>query len=163
MPTNLHFKRGYMKNDDVTYKVIGHAMHVHSSLGPCHKEIIYRRGLERRFSEAGLSFASEHSVQLFMDNKSIGSIRVDFLVENDLIVEIKSVPFLNQAAYQQVRSYVNNTAATRALLINFGLASLQYHRVNKRLAKITESPDGLTPPEKNSLRESSNPPKSSNL
>lgn len=72
--------------DDLTYKIIGCAMKIHSVLGNGFQEVIYQRALAIEMKKQGLSFERELEMPLYYDGFSIGSRRVDFLVEGKVMV-----------------------------------------------------------------------------
>jgi GxxExxY protein len=76
-------------NDDLTYRIIGCAMKVHSVLGNGFQEVIYQRALSIEMEKQGLNFSRELVMPLFYDEISIGSRRVDFLVEETIMLELK--------------------------------------------------------------------------
>ena len=77
--------------DDLTYRIIGCAMKVHATLGNGFQEVIYQRALAIEMAKAKLSFARELEIPIFYDNIEIGSRRVDFLVEDKVLVELKAL------------------------------------------------------------------------
>lgn len=77
--------------DDLTYKIIGCAMKVHSFLGNGFQEVIYQRALAIEMRKNELKFARELEMTLFYDDINIGSRRVDFLVEEKIMVELKAL------------------------------------------------------------------------
>ena len=72
----------------LTHKIIGCAMQVHSTLGNGFQEVIYQRALAIELSYQGLNFAREMEMDLFYRNQPIGTRRVDFFVEEKVMVEI---------------------------------------------------------------------------
>ena len=77
-------------DDPITYKIIGCAMKVHSVLGNGFQEVIYQRALAIELQNAELEFKRELEMPIFYEGKHIGTRRVDFLVENAIIVELKA-------------------------------------------------------------------------
>ena len=81
-------------NDDeinrLTHKIIGCAMEVHNHLGNGYQEIIYQRALAIEFALQNISFERELEMGLYYKGKSIGTRRVDFFVEEKVMVEIKA-------------------------------------------------------------------------
>ena len=87
--------------DDLTYKIIGCAMKVHSYLGNGFQEVIYQRALEIEMTNQGVDFAREVEMPIFYDNQNIGSRRVDFVVASEIIVEIKAIILLEDVHLAQ--------------------------------------------------------------
>ena len=115
---------------DVTYKVIGAAIQVHNRLGPGHPEEVYQKAMEVALPEAGLSFEPQRPVEVFMDGTSLALYYLDFLVEGQVVVEIKAKSEQMSGDDQwQVIKYLTATACSVALWINFGRERLEYHRL----------------------------------
>ncbi len=66
-------------------------MHVHATLGNGFQEVIYQRALAIAMRKAGLTFLRELEMQIYYEGEEIGTRRVDFLVENEVVVELKAV------------------------------------------------------------------------
>jgi GxxExxY protein len=80
-----------MKHKELTEKIIGCAMKVHTSLGNGFQEVIYQRALEIEFRNAGLGYAREMEMIIYYDGEDIGTRRVDFFVEDVIMVELKAI------------------------------------------------------------------------
>jgi len=80
-----------MDINDLTHKIIGCAMKVHSTLGCGFQELIYHRALAIELDKAGLLFAQEQEMEIHYMGQLIGHRRVDFFVENRVMLEIKAV------------------------------------------------------------------------
>jgi len=118
--------------DGLTYKIIGCAMGLHRSLGSHYKENIYQKGLEARLSEAGLLFVAEQPIEVYDDLEGgllIGYYIPDFVVEEQVVVEIKALKGLDNSHLAQVICYLAVTGCPMGLLINFGERSLKPRRV----------------------------------
>ena len=109
-----------MKRDELTEKVLGAAIEVHRTLGPGLLESIYEEALCHEFSLRGIPFERQVPVDVVYKGKIIRGQRLDLLVEEKVVVEIKSVAKLPDVAIAQVLSYLRATGLKRALLINFG-------------------------------------------
>ncbi len=116
-------------HEDLTYRIIGAAMAVHSRIGPGHKEAIYQRALEEQFCQAGLSFEPEKNLPVYDGSRLLGYYIPDFIVENKVIVELKAFSTVPQKYLGQVITYLNHTGLPVGLLINFGERSLRHRRV----------------------------------
>jgi GxxExxY protein len=119
------------KYSDITSKVIGCAMKVHTALGNGFQEVIYQRALDIEMRKAGLVFARELEMPIFYDNQEIGTRRVDFFVENKVMVELKAITQLEKVHLAQVLNYLEAYKMEIGLLINFGDTSLKFHRIIK--------------------------------
>jgi len=112
--------------NDLTYKIIGCAMKVHNKMGPGFQEVIYQRCLAIELERAGLSFVREQEQKVYYDGIEVGTRRADFVVENQIVVELKALVQLEDVHLAQAK---NNTVAydfPLGLLINFGGKSLEY-------------------------------------
>ncbi len=92
--------------DELTYKIIGCAMKVHSTLGNGFQEVIYQRALAIEMRKAGLGFARELEMQIFYEGEEIGTRRADFLVENEVMVELKALVALEDVHLAQGLNYL---------------------------------------------------------
>lgn len=105
-------------------------MRVHSELGNGFQEVIYQRALEIEMKFAGLEFNREMEMPVYYRNKRIGTRRVDFFVENKIMVELKAVINLEEVHLAQAMNYLEAYQMEIGLLINFGSKSLQFKRVH---------------------------------
>lgn len=115
--------------DELTYRIIGSAMKVHSYLGNGFQEVIYQRALAIEMEKQGLSFQREMEMDIFYYETQIGKRRVDFFVEERIMVEIKAVIRLEDVHLAQAMNYCQAYELPIGLLINFGSKSLEYKRV----------------------------------
>ena len=115
--------------DDLTYKIIGCAMKVHSTLGNGFQEVIYQRCLAIEFEKTNLNFFREVDQPIFYDNIAIGTRRADFVVEEKILVEIKAVIKLEEVHLAQIKNYQVAYNFDIGLLLNFGAESLEYKRI----------------------------------
>jgi len=104
-------------------------MKVHNTLGNGFQEVIYQRCLAIELSRAGISFEREVEQPIYYEGMHVGTRRVDFVVENKVIVELKAVINLEDVHLAQAKNYVVAYAFEKGLLINFGAVSLQYKLV----------------------------------
>jgi len=123
------------KYSEITGKIIGCAMQVHSALGNGFQEVIYQRALKIEMADAGLSFSREQEMPVFYKNQQIGTRRVDFLVEGVVSVELKAITNLEDVHLAQAINYLEAYDLEVGLLINFGARSLQYKRIANRKFK----------------------------
>uniref|UniRef100_UPI003217539E GxxExxY protein n=1 Tax=uncultured Draconibacterium sp. TaxID=1573823 RepID=UPI003217539E len=119
-----------MEHEELTHKIIGCAMQVHSSLGNGFQEVIYQRALAIEMQFHGLEFEREKNMTIFYRDFDIGTRRVDFFVENKIMVEIKAKSELDNSHLNQAINYLEAYQMKIGLLINFGANSLQFKRVH---------------------------------
>lgn len=117
------------KFDDITYKINGCAMKVHKTLGNGFQEVIYQRCLAIELKKSGLSFVREIEQDIFYDGIHVGTRRADFIVEDDIVVELKALVNLEDVHLAQAKNYLVAYDKPIGLLINFGSTSLQFKKV----------------------------------
>ncbi len=118
-----------MDKKELTHKIIGCAMKVHSTLGNGFREVIYQRALAIELGNQGLSFEREMEMDILYEGEHIGKRRVDFFVEGEIMVEIKALIQLEDVHIAQAMNYCQVYNLPIGLLINFGSKSLQFKRV----------------------------------
>ena len=118
-----------MTLDEITYKINGCAMKVHNTLGNGFQEVIYQRCLAIEMELAGLNFDREIDQTIYYDGIEVGTRRADFIVENQVIVELKALINLEDVHLAQAKNYVIAYDYPIGLLINFGSTSLQFKKV----------------------------------
>ena len=122
--------------DELTYKIIGCAMRVHTTLGNGFQEVIYQRALVIEMRKAGLEFVREMEMPIFYGGEEIGSRRVDFLVENTVLVELKALVAMEDVHLAQGLNYLVAYKLDKGLLINFGAKSLEIKRLRHPQNKV---------------------------
>lgn len=126
-----------MKYQELTQKIIGCAMKMHSQLGNGFQEVIYQRALDIELRDAGLEFSREHEMSIFYKGEEIGTRRVDFFVEGKIMVELKAILELEDVHLAQAINYLEAYDLGIGLLINFGSKSLTFKRVyNNKIKEI---------------------------
>lgn len=130
--------------NDITRKIIGCAMKVHSALGNGFQEVIYQRALAIEMQKQSLEFQREMEMTIFYDGIDIGTRRVDFFVEDRVMVELKALEKLEDVHKAQAINYCEAYNIADGLLINFGAKSLEFKRVyNKKLVDPKNNPVNL--------------------
>ncbi len=115
---------------DITGRIIAAAMRVHSTLGNGFQEVIYQRALAIEMPYHDLSFEREKEMPIFYRDQQIGTRRVDFFVENVIMVELKAITQLDDVHLAQAINYLEAYQMEVGLLINFGSKSLTFKRVH---------------------------------
>ncbi len=118
-----------MLYEDITRKIIGCAMTVHGKLGSGFQEVIYQRALAIEMEKQGLGFAREMEMTIFYAGIDIGTRRVDFFVDDKIMVELKAVSTLDELHLAQAMNYLEAYQLPVGLLINFGSRSMEFKRV----------------------------------
>ena len=125
------------KYSEITEKIIGCAMKVHSALGSGFQDVIYQRALDIEMKKQGLSFNREMEMPIFYDEIHIGTRRVDFFVEDKIMVELKAVTQFEKVHLAQALNYLEAYKMEIGLLINFGNIRLEFKRltIQQKLSK----------------------------
>ena len=106
--------------DDLSYGVIGCALEVYKTLGPGLLESVYEKALVVELTNKGIKAERQVPVNIFYKGVELGEgLRIDVLVEDSLVVELKSVDTLNKVHYKQLLTYLKITNKRVGLLINF--------------------------------------------
>ena len=125
-----------IKYEDITKRIIASAMRVHSTLGNGFQEVIYQKAMEIEMPYENLTFQREMEMPIFYREKQIGTRRVDFFVEDKIMVELKAVIRMEDIHLSQAMNYLEAYKMEIGLLINFGAKSLEFKRVhNNKLLK----------------------------
>jgi GxxExxY protein len=111
--------------DELSGRVIGAAMRVHSILGPWFAETVYQNALALEMALEGTPFEREVKLEVRYRGELVGTYRVDLLVDRRLILELKAVQAILPEHEVQVVNYLAATGLDQALLLNFGTRSLQ--------------------------------------
>jgi GxxExxY protein len=125
----LAAKSGGYQFEVLSRKIIGAAIEVHRELGPGFLEHIYEEALKIEFSEHGLNFESQKEIKIKYLGTDVGSHRLDLLVENKIILELKAVKEFNDIHFAQLRSYLKATGLKVGLLLNFAKPTLEIKRI----------------------------------
>jgi GxxExxY protein len=118
------------KYKSITEKIIGAAFAVHSQLGPGFQEVIYQRALSFEFNRENLAFSREVEQDIYYKDITdpIGARRVDFIVEDKVLIEIKAASEIEPVHKAQLLNYLKVYEIEVGLLINFGSKSLEFKR-----------------------------------
>lgn len=127
------------KYSEVTEKIIGCAIKVHNYLGSGFQEVVYQRALAIEMQKVNLNFFKEQEMPILYDDHQIGSRRVDFFVESQIIVEIKALTKIEDVHLAQAINYLEAFDKEIGLLINFGAQSLDFKRLTNRKSPIGQS------------------------
>ncbi|WP_026837162.1 GxxExxY protein [Gillisia sp. JM1] len=115
--------------EEETFKIIGDCMRVHKNLGSGFLESVYQEVLAKEFTKEEIPFEEQKKLNLFYENEKLDKyFKADFLCYDKIIVELKSVSFLNKSLESQVINYLKATNKEVGLLVNFGEKSLKWKR-----------------------------------
>jgi len=121
-----------MIEDDLTYKIIGCAMKVHTTLGNGFQEVIYQRCLAIELGKAGIEFLREQEMPIFYEGINVGTRRADFIVAGEVMVELKALIKLEEVHLAQALNYLTAYQIEKGLLINFGSNSMEVKRLFRK-------------------------------
>lgn len=115
--------------EEQTYKIIGACITIYKNLSSGFLESVYQEVLSREFAKEEIPFEKEKKLNLFYEAEKLDKyFKADFLCYDKIIVELKSVQFLNKNLESQVINYLKATNKEVGLLINFGEKSLKWKR-----------------------------------
>ena len=117
------------KYSDITSKIIGCAMKVHNTLGNGFQKVIYQRCLAIDMEKQGLGFTRELEMSIYYEGREVGTRRVDFLIENKILVELKAITQLDNVHISQGLNYLEAYNLEIGLLINFVSTKLDFKRL----------------------------------
>jgi len=119
--------------NQLSNKIIGVAIKIHKALGPGFIEKIYEEALAHEFKKEGIKHERQSLVKINYDGIDLGEQKVDFLVENEVILELKSVSEINEIHRAQLISYLKTANKKLGLILNFAKDTLEIKRVVNRL------------------------------
>lgn len=114
---------------DLSYQIIGAAMEVHKVLGPGYLEAVYQTALAHELDLHTIKYEREKHLPVVYKGIYAGHFIADFVVEEKIILELKSVTLLTKQHKAQAINYLATTGFKLAILINFGERSLTYERI----------------------------------
>ncbi|HEV2995344.1 MAG TPA: GxxExxY protein [Chthoniobacterales bacterium] len=120
-----------LRDSETTDTIIAAAIAVHRELGPGFLESIYEQALAVEFALRGIAFIRQKPIPLFYRDHQIGEHRLDFLIENKIVVELKAIETLENVHFAIVRSYLKATGLADGLILNFSTMPLTVKRVRR--------------------------------
>ena len=124
-----------MEHKDITHQIIGAAYKVYNTLGFGFLESVYKKSMLIELNKANLSVKDEKSLKVYYEGSVVGEFYVDLFVENEIVVELKSVKHILQEHEVQLVNYLNGLKIEIGLLINFGPSGVdvkrKYRNVNR--------------------------------
>jgi GxxExxY protein len=121
-----------LEYEDLTGAVIGAAIEVHKALGPGLLEDIYENALCVELKHRALPFQRQMPLRIFYRQSPIGLYRLDLLVDDTIVVELKAISRLADIHFVTVRTYLHAADKEHALILNFGKPKLETKRVQAR-------------------------------
>lgn len=114
---------------DLSYRIIGFAMQLHTELGHGFLEKVYENALMILLDENGRHAVQQYPIAVRYHDRIVGDYIADIVVEDSVIVELKAVDKISEIHKAQTLTYLKATSYRLALLINFGKWRLEYHRL----------------------------------
>ena len=114
-----------LRDSRVTEAILAAAITVHRELGPGFIESVYEFALQ------GIAFDRQKAIPLFYRDHQIGEHRLDFLVENKIVIELKAIDSLENVHFAIVRSYLKAAGLSDGLILNFSSMPLTVKRVQR--------------------------------
>ncbi|HMR18595.1 MAG TPA: GxxExxY protein [Sphingobacterium sp.] len=117
--------------NEFTHSIIGFCFEIHNKLGPGFLERVYENALKIKLQQNNIRFESQKEFNVVFENNIIGKFRCDLLVEDSVIIELKSVMgFMPKIFQSQLISYLKASRIKTGLLINFGNTSCEVKRLS---------------------------------
>lgn len=114
---------------ELTQEVIGSAIEVHKAIGPGFAERIYAKAMQKELRERKVPFEAEQSVRVKFKGELLGIHRLDLIVNETVVVELKAVYQINNFHIAQMLSYLKASGKRLGLLLNFARGTLEIKRV----------------------------------
>jgi len=132
-----------LRDSEITNRIMVVAIEVHRELGPGFLESIYENALAIEFAIRAIAFIRQKSIPLFYKDHQIGEHRLDFLVEEKIVVELKAIEVLEDIHFAIVRSYLKATNLADGLISNFATMLLTIRRVCRERTSAQAVPSDL--------------------
>lgn len=116
---------------ELTYKIIGYAMEVHRELGYGFLEKVYENSLMVLLKKEGIKARQQHPISVYFENEIVGEYFADIVVEDKVLVELKTIERTANVHDAQLLNYLKATKIRLGLLINFAPRKLEYERIIK--------------------------------
>jgi len=127
-----------MKNEEITHKIIGCAYKVFNELGFGFLESVYMKSMIIELEKSNLKVEAEKPLKVYYDSQVVGDFYIDLFIEDEIVVELKSVQNLAKEHEVQLVNYLNGLKKEIGLLINFGPAGVD---VKRKFRKPVNRPD----------------------
>jgi GxxExxY protein len=128
---NIRNKSGTLLHQELTEKIIGICYLIHHQYSSGQKESVYQKALAEKLNLEKIPHQQEVSIDIRSvdTRKKLGSHRLDFVIDNKVILEIKAIKFTPRKLEQQLYSYLKNSPYELGLMINFGSSKLYIRRI----------------------------------
>lgn len=130
--------KGELLHKELTYKLIGIFFKIHTTLGCGFPEKIYHKAIILELEKENLAYKTEKPIKVYYEKSELGYFKLDLVVEEKVIIEIKAVEYMPKVFKEQLVSYLKATPYEVGLLVNFGSAKLEYERIVRMNKKQTD-------------------------
>ena len=117
-----------MKHEEITHEIIGAAYQVFKALGFGFLESVYKKAMIIELRERGLKVEGEKALKVYYRDQVVGDFFIDLFVEDEVVIELKSIQALAKEHEVQLVNYLNGVKREVGLLINFGPSGVQVKR-----------------------------------
>ena len=117
-----------MKHEDITRRIIGCAYKVYNTLGFGFLESVYKKAMVIEIQKNGLTVEDEKALKVYYDDQVVGEFYADLFVEQEIVIELKSVQTLVKEHEVQLVNYLNALEKEIGLLVNFGSKGVEVKR-----------------------------------
>ena len=132
---------GKLLYEDLSYKIRGCFYEVYNELGPGHKEQIYHEALKISFKDGKINFVEKGRLKITFKGRDIGIYEPDFIIDDKIIVEIKSVLMMPNVFEKQLYYYLRGSDYKIGYLVNFGSDKIDIRRrVYDTMRNIRDNP-----------------------
>ena len=114
---------GELLYKDLSYTIQGIAYEIYKKLGNVHKETVYQNAYLIALQDKGLTVEKEKRIEIFYENKKVGTYTPDLIVDSSILIELKAKPFLSREDIKQFWHYLKCSKYKVGYLINFGSAN----------------------------------------
>jgi GxxExxY protein len=114
---------------ELSYEIMGAIFEVHKELGPGFLESVYHKALVEEFSGRGMKVEAQKTIDLTYKDKKIGVHRLDLVVDDKVVVELKTVERFSIHHKAQLTSYLKASGYKLGILVNFSRSKVEYQRV----------------------------------
>ena len=123
-------------NKELSYKIVGIAYEIHNKLGSVYSEKQYQDVFEEVLQSAKLPYERERDLYFYIGNKKIKGNRADFVVENKIVVDLKTKRYITREDFRQMLRYLKSGGYKLGLVVNFGGQKVEVKRIVNSAAHI---------------------------
>jgi len=114
---------------ELSYRIMDAVFEVHNILGPGYPEEKYEKALCKEFRDRKINYEKQKVTKVIYKDEDLGDFKMDLVVENKIILELKAVSELIELFEAQIHSYLKATGLKLGILINFGKKKVEYKRI----------------------------------